>query len=200
LHDPANGSNGVPIDEPVGGALAAANARVRSSSDAETRLGRVPSRQKRRSPLTVEALALVRHAESLDASHVSPDSAGEMRPKQGHHVGGIWIAPQHRLRKDQVAACVNVEDAVCSRHELDSGDARLELFEDLRCQTDSVWPRTSGNAVLDANEQRINHHHDRSSAAVDVPHAYRSTSTRSRPCGLRTSQQTGGTPDVRRVC
>jgi hypothetical protein len=46
---------------------------------------------------------------------------------------------------------VYVEDAARSRHQLDCAGARLELFENARCQTDSVWPRASGNAVFDAN-------------------------------------------------
>jgi len=52
---------------------------------------------------------------------------------------------------------VDVEDAARSRHQLDGADARLKLFEDSRCQTDSVWPRASRNAVLDANDGSTGH-------------------------------------------
>jgi hypothetical protein len=47
---------------------------------------------------------------------------------------------------------VHVEDATRPRDELDRADASFELFENARCQTDSVRPRASGNAVLDADD------------------------------------------------
>jgi hypothetical protein len=52
---------------------------------------------------------------------------------------------------------VDIEDAARSRHQLDGADARLKLFEDSRCQTDSVWQRASRNAVLDANDGSSGH-------------------------------------------
>ena len=51
-----------------------------------------------------------------------------------------------------------VKNAVRSWHQFDGADAHLELFENPRRQTDSVWPRASGNAVFDANERTIGHH------------------------------------------
>ena len=84
-----------------------------------------------------------------------------MRAKQRHHVVRIWIAPQHGLREDQVAAHVDVEDAVGTGDELDAADGRLELFENPRCQTDSVRQRASGNAVLDADVRLVGHRRHR---------------------------------------
>jgi hypothetical protein len=52
---------------------------------------------------------------------------------------------------------VNVEDAPRAGDELDGTDSSFELFEDARCQTDSVRPRASGNAVLDANDGAVSH-------------------------------------------
>jgi hypothetical protein len=52
---------------------------------------------------------------------------------------------------------MDVEDAARSRHQFDGADARLKLFENSRCQTDSVWQRTSRNAVLDANDGSTGH-------------------------------------------
>lgn len=78
-------------------------------------------------------------------------------PEQRHHVVGVGVAPEHRLREDQVAVDVNVEDAPRARDELDGANALFELLEDSRCQTDSVRPRASGNAVLDANKGAAGH-------------------------------------------
>jgi hypothetical protein len=80
-----------------------------------------------------------------------------MRLQERHHVVRIRIPSQHRLREDEVAADVNVEDAVRARHHFDRGYGRFELLENLRCQTDSVRQRASGNAVLDANRRRSGH-------------------------------------------
>jgi hypothetical protein len=52
---------------------------------------------------------------------------------------------------------VNVEDALRTRDQLDGADAPFELFEDPRRQTDSVRPRASGDAVLDANDRAAGH-------------------------------------------
>ena len=51
-----------------------------------------------------------------------------------------------------------VEYAVCSGHQFDGSDTHLELFENPRCQTDSVGPRVSGNAVFDANDRTTSSH------------------------------------------
>ena len=79
------------------------------------------------------------------------------RQEQGHHVVGVGIAPEHRLREDQITVDVHVEDAALPGDELDRVDATFELFQDARCQTDSVRPRASGNAVLDANDGAVCH-------------------------------------------
>ena len=84
-------------------------------------------------------------------------SGAEARTEQRHHVVGLRVATDHRLRENQLVADVDVEDAARSRHQLDGADARLKLFEDSRCQTDSVWPRASRNAVLDANDGSTGH-------------------------------------------
>jgi hypothetical protein len=52
---------------------------------------------------------------------------------------------------------VNVEDPTCSRHDLDRADGVLPLLEDARRQTGGVRPRSSGNAVLDANVRALGH-------------------------------------------
>jgi hypothetical protein len=79
------------------------------------------------------------------------------RTEQRHHVVGLRVATQHRLRENQIVADMDVEDAARSRHQFDGADGRLKLFEDSRCQTDSVWPRASRDAVLDANDGSIGH-------------------------------------------
>jgi len=52
---------------------------------------------------------------------------------------------------------MDVKDAARSRHQFDDADGRLKLFEDSRCQTDSVWQRASRDAVLDANDGSTGH-------------------------------------------
>ena len=74
-----------------------------------------------------------------------------MRAQKRQHVVGRWIAAEHRLREDELAVDVDVEDAAGTRHELDGVDVALVQLEDPRRQTDGVRPRASGNAVLDAN-------------------------------------------------
>jgi hypothetical protein len=74
-----------------------------------------------------------------------------------HHVIRLRVAPKHRLREDEVAGDVNVEDAVCTRHHFNRRNGRFEVLENPRRQTDSVWPRASGDAVLDTNRRRIGH-------------------------------------------
>jgi len=80
-----------------------------------------------------------------------------VRTEQRHHVVGVRVAPEHRLREDQLAADVYVEDAIGPRDQLDAADALFELLENARCQTDSVWASPSGNAVLDANHGSVAH-------------------------------------------
>jgi len=84
-------------------------------------------------------------------------SGAEARTEQRHHVVGLWVATDHRLREDQVVADMDVKDAARSRHQFDGADGRLKLFEDSRCQTDSVWQRASRDAVLDANDGSTGH-------------------------------------------
>jgi hypothetical protein len=80
-----------------------------------------------------------------------------MRLQERHHVVGLGIAPEHRLREDEVSGNVNVEDAVCAGHHFNRRDGRFELLENPRRQTDSVRPRPSGHAVLDTNGGRSGH-------------------------------------------
>ena len=84
-------------------------------------------------------------------------SGAEARTEQRHHVVGLRVATDHRLRENQIVADMDVEDAARSRHQFDGADARLKLFEDSRCQTDSVWQRASRDAVLDANDGSTGH-------------------------------------------
>ena len=73
------------------------------------------------------------------------------RAKQRHNVFGVRIAAEHRFLEDQFAVNVHVEDAADPGYQLNGADALLELFENLRCQTDSVRSRASGDAVFDAD-------------------------------------------------
>jgi hypothetical protein len=52
---------------------------------------------------------------------------------------------------------VHVEDPADAGHEVDAPDARLELLEDPRGQTDRVRARASGDAVLDADHRAVGH-------------------------------------------
>jgi hypothetical protein len=70
---------------------------------------------------------------------------------------GLWVAPEHRLRKDQVTVQVNIEDAPCSGNDLDSVDQLLPFLEDVRDQTGRVGQRASGNAVLDPDTMSGGH-------------------------------------------
>jgi hypothetical protein len=54
--------------------------------------------------------AVKRTSRSRRASLPAP----EEREKQRQHVVRVWIAAEHRLRKDLVAVDVHVEDAVSS--------------------------------------------------------------------------------------
>ena len=52
---------------------------------------------------------------------------------------------------------MHVEDAADPCHNLHRAEARFELFENLRRQTDGVLARPSGDAVLDANVNGVGH-------------------------------------------
>ena len=79
---------------------------------------------------------------------------------QRHDLVGPRIAPEHRLREHELAVHVHVEDAVRPRDDLDDADDVLPLLEDARRQTGSVWPRPSGDAVLDPEVVALGHRFD----------------------------------------
>ena len=64
---------------------------------------------------------------------------------------GLRVAPEHRLREDELAVEVDVEDASRAGHDLERVDLVLHLLENPHRQTGGVRQRASGNAVLDAN-------------------------------------------------
>jgi hypothetical protein len=67
------------------------------------------------------------------------------------------VAAEHRLREDEVAVDVDVEDPAHSRYDLDRAHGVLPLLEDARRQTGGVRECPSGNAVLDANVMALGH-------------------------------------------
>ena len=79
--------------------------------------------------------------------------------QERHHVVWLRIVPEHRLGEDTLVVDVDVEDAARSRYELDAADHAVQLLEDSRCQTDSVRPGVSGNAILDPNAVTLSHPH-----------------------------------------
>jgi hypothetical protein len=83
----------------------------------------------------------------------------EERAKQRQHVVRVWIAAEHRLRKDELAVDVHVEDSVSSGGQLDRPDIVLVLLENSRRQTDGVRSCASGYAVLDP-DTRLSHFAD----------------------------------------
>jgi hypothetical protein len=97
-------------------------------------------------------LAVKRTSRSRRASLPAP----EEREKQRQHVVRVWIAAEHRLRKDLVAVDVHVEDAVSSGDQLDRPDIVLVLLENSRRQTDGVRSCTSRYAVLDP-DMKVSH-------------------------------------------
>lgn len=105
--------------------------------------------------------------------------------QQRHDVIRLRVAPEHRLREDEVAVDVDVEDAVDARHHFDCCDRRFELVENPRCQTDSVRPRASGDAVLDANRGRLGHLYDSSGGR------FLQSSSATEPPSIRTSPAQG---------
>jgi len=72
-------------------------------------------------------------------------------------VFGLRVASEHRLREEQFAVEVNVEDASRSRNDLDSLNQLLPLLENARNQTGRVRQRSSGNAVLDPDTMLRSH-------------------------------------------
>jgi hypothetical protein len=77
-----------------------------------------------------------------------------------HDLGGLGIAPEHRLGEHELAVYVHVEDPVRPGDDLDDIDDVLPLLEDVRYQTGSVGERTSGDAVLDPDVVALDHQHD----------------------------------------
>ena len=73
----------------------------------------------------------------------------EALAEKRNHVSGVRVAPDHRLREDQLAVEVDVEDPPFSGHDLDRVDDLLPVLEDVRDQTGRVRQRPSGDAVLD---------------------------------------------------
>jgi hypothetical protein len=87
----------------------------------------------------------------------SPTSLAQPVAEQRHDFVGIRIPPEHRLREDELAVHVHVEDPVGARHDLDAGDHVLPCLEEPRRQTGGVGQRPSGNAVLDADVVGVGH-------------------------------------------
>jgi hypothetical protein len=77
--------------------------------------------------------------------------------QQCHYFRRLRVAAKHRLREDQLAVDVNIEDAANSGYDLNRANLVLKLLEYLRRQTDGVRARPSGDAVLDPNQRRIGH-------------------------------------------
>jgi hypothetical protein len=78
-------------------------------------------------------------------------SDGKAGTNERHHVFGVWISAQHRLREYQLTADMHVEDATTPWYELEDADVPGELFENPRRQTDGVRLSASGDAVFDTN-------------------------------------------------
>jgi hypothetical protein len=92
--------------------------------------------------------------------------ASEEREKQRQHVIRVWIASEHRLRKDELAVDVHVKDAVSSGDQLDCPDIVLVLLENSRRQTDRVRSCASRDAVLDP-DMRLSHFAEDTSPPMD---------------------------------
>ena len=85
----------------------------------------------------------------------------EVLAQERQDVFRFGVAPEHRFRKEQFTVEVNVEDATRPGNDLDSVDHLLPLLEYARDQTDRVWQRTSGNAVLDPDTMPHGHRRHR---------------------------------------
>ena len=68
---------------------------------------------------------------------------------------------------------MDVEDAADARDDLDRGDLMLVLLQDSRCQTGSVGPSASGDAVLDPDVRGSGHRPERTLGGE--PHASSTT-------------------------
>jgi hypothetical protein len=88
-----------------------------------------------------------------------PEDCLSLKPwtQQRHDFRRLRVAAKHRLREDQLAVDVNIEDAAGSGYNLDRANFVLKLLEYLRRQTDGVLARPSGDAVLDPNQRRFGH-------------------------------------------
>ena len=86
-----------------------------------------------------------------------PRLGGELLAQEGEDVVRFGVAAEHRLRENEVAVDVDVEDSVDSGHHLDRTEAVFPLLENPRRQTGSVGERPSGNAVLDADVVAVGH-------------------------------------------
>ena len=84
----------------------------------------------------------------------------QLLSEQRHDVVGIRVAAEHRLREDELAVQVHVEDPTYTRHDLDGADRVFPILEDPRRQTGGVRERTSGDAVLDADVVTFRHRGD----------------------------------------
>jgi hypothetical protein len=73
----------------------------------------------------------------------------EALAKQWQDVVGVGVAPEHRLREDEVLVEMHVEDPVGARNHFDCRDLALPLLQDPRGQTGRVRERPSGDAVFD---------------------------------------------------
>jgi hypothetical protein len=82
---------------------------------------------------------------------------GDTFAEEWQDVVGFWVAAEHRLREEQFAVEVYVEDASRSRDDLDNVDCLLPLLENARNQTGGVGQRASGNAVLDPDTMLRGH-------------------------------------------
>ena len=83
--------------------------------------------------------------------------AVEALAQQRQDVVGLRVAPEHRLREDELAVEVDVEDASRARNDLERLDHALPLREHPRHQTGGVRQRASGNAVLDPDAVSSGH-------------------------------------------
>ena len=88
---------------------------------------------------------------------VTVGCSGEARTEQRQHVLGLGIVPEHRLGEDELPVDAYVKDAAGASHHLHGCEARFELFENARRQTDGVLESPSGDAVLNANMSGVGH-------------------------------------------
>jgi hypothetical protein len=99
---------------------------------------------------STELQARTERVPPVPADAPRPRRSTELLSEQRNDVVRVRIAPEHRLRKDELAVHVHVEDPVGPSHDLDDPDLGLPLLECPRHQTGGVRQRASGDAVLDA--------------------------------------------------